>query len=148
MSGFDSDETQWIPRGTSRPQPDSARPGGAGSPGRSAGGPDHYEDDLTEVIPGGSGGALVLDGDDGAPGDRGTRWRGPRHAAPDPWADRVRTGMRGVGQTLITSGLIILLFVVYELWVTDIFNARTQHRLHRQLAQEWSQGRDPLAVGP
>ena len=71
-----------------------------------------------------------------------------RHAAPDPWADRIRTGVRGTGQTLITAGLVVLLFVVYELWVTNIFNAHTQHRLQATLEQQWSQGKDPLASGP
>ncbi|HEX5493252.1 MAG TPA: class E sortase [Mycobacteriales bacterium] len=71
-----------------------------------------------------------------------------RHAKPDPWGDRLRTGVRGTGQTLITAGLVILLFVVYELWITNIFNAHTQHQLHAKLEQQWSQGKDPLAVGP
>ncbi|HEY9390980.1 MAG TPA: class E sortase [Mycobacteriales bacterium] len=72
----------------------------------------------------------------------------PRHAAPDPWGDRIRTGVRGTGQTLITAGLVILLFVAYELWVTNIFNAHTQNVLQNRLQDEWSQGRDPLATGP
>jgi sortase A len=71
-----------------------------------------------------------------------------RHAAPSVWAGRIRTGIRGTGQTFITAGLVILLFVVYELWVTNIFNARTQHRLQHKLEQQWSQGKDPLATGP
>ncbi|MDQ1717242.1 MAG: hypothetical protein QOE89_1195, partial [Pseudonocardiales bacterium] len=33
----------------------------------------------------------------------------------------VRTFVRGVGQTLITLGLVLLLFVVYEVWVSNIF---------------------------
>lgn len=72
----------------------------------------------------------------------------PRHAAPNPWGDRIRTGIRGTGQTLITGGLVILLFVVYELWVTNIFNAQAQHKLHDKLEQQWSQGKDPLAAAP
>lgn len=71
-----------------------------------------------------------------------------RHAAPSPWGDRIRTGIRGTGQTFITAGLVVLLFVVYELWVTNIFNAHTQHKLHAQLEQQWSQGKDPLAAPP
>lgn len=71
-----------------------------------------------------------------------------KHAAPVPWGDRVRTGLRGTGQTLITAGLVILLFVVYELWVTNLFNARTQHQLADQLDQEWAAGDDPLVSGP
>jgi len=48
------------------------------------------------------------------------------------FGDRVRTGMRGLGQLLITLGVIILLFVVYELWWTNFTTARTQARLFRE----------------
>ncbi len=59
--------------------------------------------------------------------------------------DRVRTAVRGVGQTLITLGLVVLLFVVYELWITDLFNARTQRELGQQLQEQWERpGDDPL----
>jgi sortase A len=34
--------------------------------------------------------------------------------------------------------------VAYELWVTDLFNARTQHKLGNTLAKEWENGDDPL----
>ena len=41
---------------------------------------------------------------------------------PNPsTGDWVRFGLRGTGQTLITAGLVVLLFVAYELWVTNIF---------------------------
>ena len=33
------------------------------------------------------------------------------------------TVMRGIGQTLITLGVVVLLFVVYEVYVTDLFGA-------------------------
>lgn len=46
--------------------------------------------------------------------------------------------LRGLGEVLITSGLVVLLFVVYELYVTDIFTARTQHQLRQTLAKEWT----------
>jgi sortase A len=85
---------------------------------------------------GGSGG-----GDDGN-GPRGTR---PKDNRPPPSrGDRVRTVVRGTGQTLITLGLVVLLFVAYELWVTNLFNARTQHKLGNTLAKEWEDGDDPL----
>lgn len=74
--------------------------------------------------------------------------RGGKHLAATPWEDRVRTGVRGAGQTLITGGVIVLLFVVYELWVTNIFNAREQNRVQHQLEENWENGRDPLAPGP
>jgi sortase A len=80
-------------------------------------------------------------GDDGS-GPKASR---PKDDRPPPSVgDRVRTGVRGAGQTLITLGLIVLLFVVYELWVTDLFNAHTQHKLGNTLAKEWEDGDDPL----
>jgi sortase A len=63
---------------------------------------------------------------------------------PPTAADRVRTAVRGLGQTLITLGLVVLLFVVYELWVTDLINHRTQRQLGATLHREWESGDDPL----
>ena len=50
----------------------------------------------------------------------------------------MRTLLRGAGQTLITVGLIALLFVVYELWVTDVLSARQQGRLDQQIHEQWA----------
>jgi sortase A len=60
----------------------------------------------------------------------------------------VRTGVRGLGQTLITFGVVILLFVAYELWVTDLFNRQQQGQLQNQLAQDWNRGEDPSVGEP
>ena len=46
---------------------------------------------------------------------------------------RVRTFLRGIGKTCITAGLLILLFVAYQLWGTGLTEARAQHRLKAQL---------------
>jgi len=43
-----------------------------------------------------------------------------------------------VGELLITFGVLVLLFAVYELTVTDYRAAASQHRLQRQLAQAWA----------
>jgi len=67
---------------------------------------------------------------------------------PKTRGDRIRTGIRGAGQTMITLGLVVLLFVVYELWVTDLFNSRTQHKLSTTLQKDWEQGDDPLVTAP
>ena len=40
--------------------------------------------------------------------------------------DKVRFVLRGIGQTLITLGLVVLLFAVYEVWITNIFAHRAQ----------------------
>jgi sortase A len=58
--------------------------------------------------------------------------------------DRVRFVARGIGQTLITAGVVVLLFVVYEVWVTNIFAEQKQTRVHNVLEQQWAQGDDPL----
>ena len=59
--------------------------------------------------------------------------------------DRGRMLARGVGQTLITFGLIALLFVAYELWVTDLLAARQQEQLSEEIQQQW---RDAPTVPP
>lgn len=56
----------------------------------------------------------------------------------------VRTVFRGIGQTLITLGLVLLLFVVYEVWVSNIFAHQKQTAVRHQLAQAWKSGQDPL----
>jgi len=66
---------------------------------------------------------------------RGSRSRG----------DLVRMGVRGIGQTLITFGLIVLLFVVYELFITDVLNGQAQQNLTEELEQKWA---DDPTLGP
>jgi sortase A len=60
--------------------------------------------------------------------------------------DRVRFVLRGVGQTLITLGLVVLLFAVYEVWITNIFAHRAQQKVYNALEEEWRNGQDPLAL--
>jgi sortase A len=62
--------------------------------------------------------------------------------------DKVRLVLRGTGQTLITAGLVILLFVVYEVWVTNIFAHYKQQKVENDLVQQWASGKDPLAALP
>jgi sortase A len=45
-----------------------------------------------------------------------------------------------VGQLFITAGLVILLFVVYELWWTGFTTKRDQHKLITTLRHEWAHG--------
>ena len=52
--------------------------------------------------------------------------------------DAVRTLLRGLGQTLITVGLVVLLFCVYELSFTNVVAARAQDRLDEQLERSWA----------
>lgn len=66
-----------------------------------------------------------------------------RELPPDPaW----RKALRGVGQTLITLGVVVLLFIVYEAFITDIFTARAQDKLNEQLHEEWADS--PTADSP
>src|ERR1700748_2282127 len=60
--------------------------------------------------------------------------------------DVVLLTLRGIGQTLITAGLVILLFVVYEVWVTNWFSDRENHKLQTKLEKQWAAGQDPLAL--
>lgn len=62
----------------------------------------------------------------------------PAPARSRSTGDRVRAGLRGLGQLLITFGVVILLFVAYELWWTNVETAREQHHLAQQLHQLWS----------
>lgn len=75
----------------------------------------------------------------------------PPAAAPPPpadkpgtsGADKVRFVLRGIGQTLITLGLVVLLFVVYEVWITNIFSRDANNRAAHKLDEVW-QNDDPL----
>ncbi|MGR7024404.1 class E sortase [Geodermatophilus sp. URMC 62] len=63
--------------------------------------------------------------------------------------DAWRTLAGGLGQTLVTLGVVCLLYVVYQLWVTDLFAARDQDRLADRLQGEWSaSGTAPAAPAP
>jgi sortase A len=57
--------------------------------------------------------------------------------------DLVRTGVRGVGQLLVTAGLVVLLFVVYEVWITDLTSDRKQDALSNELREDWEGSDDP-----
>ncbi len=62
-------------------------------------------------------------------GYRGARRR-PR---PD-----ARTVIGVVGEVLITLGVIVFLFLAYELWFTGLYTARAQSDLKSQLRSEWA----------
>ena len=62
--------------------------------------------------------------------------------------DWVLFAVRGVGQTLITLGLVVLLFLVYELWVSNYFAERANHALTHKLETEWARGDNPLLPLP
>ena len=65
-----------------------------------------------------------------------------------PPGERVRSLVRGLGQSLLTAGLVAVLFVVYQLFVTDLVNDRRQDALHDELRSEWSAGRASAPPAP
>jgi sortase A len=54
----------------------------------------------------------------------------------------VRRTFAAIGRILVTIGLLILLFVTYELWGTGIFTARDQVRLKSEFHKELVQARN------
>lgn len=58
-----------------------------------------------------------------------------------PSPGRGRKSVRTLGELLITAGLVILLFVVYELYVTDLFSAEKQAAAASTLEGDWAKGR-------
>ncbi len=83
---------------------------------------------------------------DGLPADEQPADDGDDAAAARPArtrGDLVRTGVRGVGQLLVTAGLVVLLFVVYEVWITDLTSDRKQDALSNELRQDWEGSDDP-----
>ncbi|CAN5879573.1 class E sortase [soil metagenome] len=65
-------------------------------------------------------------------------------SAPPPRSGIGRTLVRGLGQTLITLGAVVLLFLGYQVWVTDEINEGVQSELTQDLRQRWAVGDDPL----
>ncbi|MGY2126909.1 class E sortase [Blastococcus sp. SYSU DS0617] len=72
--------------------------------------------------------------------------RGPEPGSSQWW----RTAARGVGELLVTAGLVLLLFVVYEVYVTDLLTAQRQDELAEELRDEWqsSERRDEWESSP
>jgi sortase A len=48
----------------------------------------------------------------------------------------MRTALGGVGRLFLTAGVLILLFVAYQLWGTGIYEARQQDHLKKQFRRE------------
>lgn len=56
---------------------------------------------------------------------------------PMSWPNKI---LHGFGEALITVGCVLLLFVVYEVWVSNFFAHRNQTRIHNAYVN----GADPL----
>lgn len=61
----------------------------------------------------------------------------PRRGA----GDRARAVVRGLGELLITLGMVVLLFVCYEIYVTDWLSAGKQREVTAELEREWANPR-------
>lgn len=46
--------------------------------------------------------------------------------------------VRGLGELLLTAGLVVLLFVAYLLWGTSSYTSRSQASLHDDLRRAWA----------
>jgi len=57
--------------------------------------------------------------------------------APRARRDVVGLLLRGIGQTFITAGFVVLLFIVYEVWITNIFSDAKQQSLRNDLIKEF-----------
>ena len=56
--------------------------------------------------------------------------------SPEVASGTVRTVIGAIGRVLVTVGLLILLFVAYQLWGTGIYEARAQSDLESQFDRE------------
>jgi sortase A len=52
----------------------------------------------------------------------------------------VRLLIRSLGELFITAGLVLLLFVAYELWGTGAYTQTQQHKLSDELTRSWAAG--------
>lgn len=60
----------------------------------------------------------------------------------------IRTTVRGIGQLFITLGMVLLLFVVYEVYVTDIFGAQKQAQAKESMEQRWQSETPATTAAP
>jgi len=67
--------------------------------------------------------------------------------APGPTRRGVgRSLIRGFGELLITLGVVVLLFVVYEVYVTDLFGERKQAAATTAVDRVWAQSQETATV--
>lgn len=65
----------------------------------------------------------------------------PRIKLPPPPESRGRGVLRAFGELLMTAGLVVLLFVFYEVYVTDWFSAAKQATATQRLQAAWANDR-------
>jgi len=69
----------------------------------------------------------------------------PRPGAPRRRPDKSRNAVRNAGEVLITLGMVVLLFVVYEVYWTDLISAGKQRDATTALDTQWG---DQTAADP
>lgn len=84
------------------------------------------------------------DGRQSAPDRRRARRSGG--AGAPRTGSRLYTAVRGIGQLLITAGVVVLLFVVYEVYITDIFGHEKQQSATSALDSKWNEQPAPVAL--
>jgi sortase A len=72
----------------------------------------------------------------------------PATAPATGLAERIRWYARGLGQLLITLGVVVLLFCGYELWITGLYTRQQQHDLGKGLDRTWAQAPPASPHGP
>ncbi|MCG8914984.1 class E sortase [Actinokineospora sp. PR83] len=64
--------------------------------------------------------------------------------APAPRTSRVAKAITAAGEVMVTLGVVVLLFVVYEVWITDLISAGKQDDVTSALDEQWNApGDDP-----
>ncbi|GAA3860400.1 hypothetical protein GCM10022243_28090 [Saccharothrix violaceirubra] len=96
-------------------------------------GPRRPPEPPTEVIP-----RVAAATEDESVDDDGVSPAASDESPPPPPPDGpVRKTIRAFGELLITAGLVVLLFVVYEVYVTDLISAGKQEDATTALDQQW-----------
>jgi sortase A len=63
-------------------------------------------------------------------------------------ASRANQAIRVLGELLITLGVVVFLFIGYELWFTGLYTEHAQSNFKRQLATEWASPAPAVTPGP
>jgi sortase A len=63
-------------------------------------------------------------------------------------ASRANQAIRATGELLITLGVIVFLFILYELYFTGFYTEHAQSQLNRQLTTEWASPAPATSPGP
>lgn len=74
--------------------------------------------------------------------------RAVRRPVDQPGQDTARATARGLGEGFLTAGVLVLLFVVWQLWWTDVSAGRAQRATTHQLQQQWQRGGSTTAAPP